>query len=485
MSLENINNLNVYCNKRKFPLGTILCILITSLIIVVAFHLKKNVSDQHSEFTFITYFAIISFMWICMSWYIITKNFFSMYMIFMILSIPFYLGQPIVLLMRPDLISSILIARYPYSILNQTILYVMISYMFIHIGALAYMLRVPKTNIKKTNVDYSNAMNEIGIILIIISIVPTIIILINSFRAVAIYGYIGLFIMSNTIANCQGIFGVIGGFWVPGLYILIIANSSIPIKRNKYIILLILYILLIFVLGRRGENTIQIIGLLFIWHTCIKPISGKAVAKLFIFGIIFLVFISVISTIRVSLNSGNFFALFLKTFDGSSDNNFLIDILKEFGTTLIVPATVINYTPSVLPYYGGKSIINFFLMLIPNLFWDINPGLIDGTIESIFTPFLSDQSIGGFGSSFIAEMYYNFGNWGLLIFPIMGIVICKLSVGINKMENKLKLFSSIYMFNIFLWYLRGEIMTSGKNMVYYILFPVILVMGIRRLSKRE
>ncbi len=405
----------------------------------------------------------------------------------MLFSILFYFGQPIALLLgaNAELFKVFRVTMYSYSTLNETLLFIIISYILIHIGGLISLINISKSEKKILIVDYSISMNIVGNILFVISLLPTLILLGNSFKAVLDYGYIGLFIASNTIAVNGGVFGVIAGFFVPSLYMLIIANSKNVVKRNVYTFILLVYIGIVFLLGRRGENTICLVGLVLIWHSCIKPISGKKTIKFIILGIILLFFLSIISQIRAFLNTGDISSLIVENMNDNSIFQSIYDILAEFGTTLLVPTTLIEYVPDVIPYYKGKTIINFFMNLIPNFFWNINPGLRDGTLESVVSPFISRQSVGGLGSSFLAEIYYNFGYWSYFIIPLYGVVIGKLSNSLrNKFtqaNDKLKLYSSIYLFNIVIWYIRGEVMTSGKRIVYFVVVPVLLVRMIQKI----
>ncbi|HBL05437.1 MAG TPA: hypothetical protein DDZ33_00515, partial [Clostridium sp.] len=198
-----------------------------------------------------------------------------------------------------------------------------------------------------------------------------------------------------------------------------------------------------------------------------------------------LFFLSIISQIRAFLNTGDISSLIVENMNDNSIFQSIYDILAEFGTTLLVPTTLIEYVPDVIPYYKGKTIINCLMNLIPNFFWNINPGLRDGTLESVVSPFISRQSVGGLGSSFLAEIYYNFGYWSYFIIPLYGVVIGKLSNSLrNKFtqaNDKLKLYSSIYLFNIVIWYIRGEVMTSGKRIVYFVVVPVLLVRMIQKI----
>lgn len=482
-----MDNNGIYLTNRNLSLNTIIMVMVSILLIMLSILIRYSNTNARSVFMVLTIYGLITFMWIIFSWYIKTKNIFSVYTFFMLFSILFYFGQPIAFLLGADVKSFKVfpITIYSYSTLNETLLFIIISYLLIHIGGLISLISVFNTEKKRKVIDYSTSMNVVGNILFAISVLPTIILLVNSFKAVFNYGYIGLFIASNTIAVNGGAFGVAAGFFVPSLYMLIIANSKVVIKRNTYTFILLAYISIVFLLGRRGENTICLLGLVLIWHSCIKPISGKRVIKFFIWGIILLFFLSVISQIRVFLNTENISSLIVEKLSDKSIFQSIYDILAEFGLTLLVPTTIIEYAPDVIPYYKGKTIINFFMNLIPNFFWDVNPGLRDGTLESIVSPFISKRSIGGIGSSFLAEIYYNFGYFGYLILPLYGMVISKLSNNFNrkfgKVDDKLKLYFYVYLFNIVLWYIRGEIMTSGKRILYFAIFPVFLVRIIQML----
>jgi len=231
-------------------------------------------------------------------------------------------------------------------------------------------------------------------------------------------------------------------------------------------------------LGRRGENSIYLLGFVLIWHNMVKPINGKKLIKVIMGGMLIVFILAIISQIRAFLNSGNILEIVCSTISNLSLLEFIRDIFAEFGITLLVPATIIDKVPTIVPYYHGKSILNFFLIMIPNIFWNTNPGLIDGTLEGLVSPFIRQGTVGGIGGSFLAEIYYNFGYFGYVTFPLFGVMLSKLNTLLDfriNQANKLKFYFSLYIFTVIIWVIRSEIMTTGKEIMYFAIFPIILI----------
>lgn len=468
-------------NKISFSIYRILVILSTILFIIVTLMIKANGNDPQKTFQLLSIYGIFVYAWILISWISLEKDLINMYVFFILFSVLFYLGQPIAFLLGADMLTLEVysIKIYPNTILNETLVYVLISYMLIHIGAVI-VKRNSKgiVRIKQYKKDYSDTMNFIGIVLLILSTFPTMILIINSLRAVLTKGYIGLFTSSNTIAVNGGFLGVTAGFFVPSLYLLLIANSDKKLKRRVFSIIFFLYIVIVFMLGRRGENSIYLLGFILISHNLINPLKGKKLLKIVIFGILMIFVFSIISSIRAYLNVDNFGEVVIRNLLNTSFIKIIRNVLLEFGMTLLVPATIIDKVPEFIPFYYGKTIINFFLLLIPNIFWEVNPGLVDGTLEGLVSPFIRQGTIGGIGGSFIAELYYNFGYYSYLFLPIFGIVLARLSNHLDlksSNSNKLRFYFSIYIFTNIIWIIRSEFLTNGKDILYYAIFPIFLI----------
>lgn len=473
--------------RNEFVLEKVLVIIMSCILISMLFLIYLNSPKQESTFQIFTVSGLFIFAWIILTWHRLEKNFINLYSFFMGFSVLFYLGQPIAMLLSDENVRLKVhsIEMYSYTVLNKTLLYVLVAYLLIHIGAILFKKKtIQSRKIIKENNNYTIAMNLVGILLLIISTIPTIILIINSLKAVLAHGYIGLFITSNTIAVNSGFIGIAAGFFIPSLFILLIANAHIKKRWYFYSIIFFLYIVFVFILGRRGENSIYLLGYVLIWHNLISPITGKKLLKITIFGFIMLFILAIISRTRAYLNTGNIIEVISNSLLNLGVIEFLRDIFAEFGITLLVPATIIDKVPSTLPFYNGKSIVNFFLLLIPNVFWDINPGLVDGTLEGLVSPYIRQGTVGGVGGSFIAEIYYNFGYFGYISFPLIGFFLSKLNNILSlktKKVNKLNFFFSIYLFTVVIWVIRSEMMTVGKEVLYFAVFPIIFIKLVNKL----
>jgi oligosaccharide repeat unit polymerase len=467
--------------SASFSKQRIMIILITIILMSITYLVNVSGCGPQQIFMLLSVLGLIIFGWIILSWVALEKELISIYVFFMLFSVLFYLGQPIAFLLGADnsTLNVYSIKIYSYTILNETLVFVLISYMLIHLGAIIF--RKKFTSTKKINGisnDFSSSMNFVGILLLSVSIIPTLILIINSINAVSTKGYIGLFTSTNTIAVNGGLLGVSAGFFVPSLYLLLIANANRKFERRSITTIFLLYILVVFMLGRRGENSVFLLGYLLIWHNLVKPIKGKKLLRVIMLGILMILLLSIISSVRSSIGTGGIVTVVRSSILNTNIVDIIRGIFSEFGITLLVPATIIDKVPKVIPFYNGKTILNFFMMLIPNIFWETNPGLIDGTLERLVSPFIRSGTVGGIGGSFLAELYYNFGYFSYLCLPFYGVLLAWMTKLLDCRRfytNKLMFYFSVYMFTNVLWVIRSEILTSGKEILYFAIFPIVLI----------
>src|SRR6185312_5686659 len=113
----------------------------------------------------------------------------------------------------------------------------------------------------------------------------------------------------------------------------------------------------------------------------------------------------------------------------SGINNPAVAILSETGGTMVTVAHTLTLVPSVRGYDFGAQYFFAGTSLVPNLFWTLHPAVAHG-LASDWLVWLVDPSFaaqgGGFGYSFIAEGYLNFGWFAPLFLGVVGYFFARL-----------------------------------------------------------
>ena len=96
--------------------------------------------------------------------------------------------------------------------------------------------------------------------------------------------------------------------------------------------------------------------------------------------------------------------------------------------------------------------------------------------DEVFKGFINTYG-SGIGSSYIAEAYWNFGYFCLIVMFIFGLLLGRLNVSLNKaMSNRdyIKIFMFMYIFVCIAFYVRSDTRTFYRNFVWFCL-PLVFV----------
>ena len=141
-----------------------------------------------------------------------------------------------------------------------------------------------------------------------------------------------------------------------------------------------------------------------------------------------------------------------------SDGFGLSPTLWESGITFTSVSNMLDKCPSEVEFFYGKSWIGGILQCLPS---PLRFGFFDKyTIitSSTFSHLYYNTTNYGYGSSFIAEGYYNFGYFIYPIIFLFGVILSK----INEKLKQVRLKESPYSFLV-LVYICGEIAYGIRN----------------------
>lgn len=385
--------------------------------------------------------------------------------IILCLSIMFYYGQHIVAVFD----SNYLLNAQTYSILDGKLpdaciinaSYLIIACLLLLTGSflarreagdmLAFEEELPQTSL-----DHKlKALKIVAVIFLLVSIYPTIKYLSAQYALSQTYGYLGRRNLEVESDYFQ-ILGVsyfevsLSQFFLPALYALMISVKSKTGRIVTYV-LMIIYLVMYYMTGSRYNLLKMLVTVFLIRVIWIKPLNRKEIKKYIWIGIVIMILFSVGSILRNSVN-------------GTINMNQILDELSPSGTlwesgiTFTTVSNLMDKCPSVVPFFYGKSWIGSILQCLPNAlrfgFFDENTLQTSSTFSHLYY----NTSVFGYGSSFIAEGYYNFG---ILVFPVM-LMFGAFLRWINDRFKLAKIKASPYLFLV-LVYVCGELAYGVRN----------------------
>lgn len=384
--------------------------------------------------------------------------------IMLCLSVMFYYGQHIVAVFD----SKYLLNKQTYSILDGKIAdnniinasFLIISCMLLVTGAFLSKSDVEKMKLQ-TETNNSNlekklyALKIASVIFLLISIYPTVKYLSAQYALSQTYGYLGRRNLEIESDYFQ-ILGVsyfevsLSQFFLPALYGLMMSVKSKFGKISAYLLMAI-YIIMYYMTGSRYNLLKMLVTIFLIRVIWIKPLDKKEFKKYILIGVIIVLMFSIGTILR---NAGTGTVNLGQVLDEMSPSG----TLWESGITFTTVSNVLDKCPSQVPFFYGKSWIGSILQCLPV---PLRFGFFDQyTLQtsSTFSPLYYNTKMFGYGSSFIAEGYYNFG---LFVFPVM-ILFGIFLRWINDRLKLAKVKSSPYLFLV-LVYVCGELAYGIRN----------------------
>ena len=384
------------------------------------------------------------------------------------LSIFFYFGQHLVAIFDPNY----LLKEQSHSILDgilddesiiQATFMIINCMLLLTAGFLAKNEMYRYSDIQSASFEYDTdtlnkklkSLKYVSLLFVVISIYPTIKYLLAQYALTQSYGYLGRRWLEDD-ANYYQLLGVrpveimISNFFLPAVYGLLISSKTKK-GRNVAYLLAGLYIVLYLFTGSRYNILKIIVSLFLIQVIWVKPLVKKDIKKYILIGVIMIGVLSVVSVARnvsTGMDWGN----------ALSDELGMSPTLWESGITFTSVSNVIDKCPSQVDFFYGKSWVGGILQCLPSF---LRFGFFDKytiVTSSTFSHLYYNTTNFGYGSSFIAEGYYNFG---YLLYPI--VFFFGMFLGwINDKLKQVRLGESPFLFLV-LAYVCGEIAYGIRN----------------------
>ncbi|MEK4129135.1 O-antigen polymerase [Solibacillus sp. FSL W8-0474] len=456
--------------ENLFTIGIMISINI--LLITVAVYIK-----DYSFQKWVFLFAAISIIQFIINIFTLRKlegKLFSLTILFFIFSFITHLG--IVIIFGFDI--DIDLPWNPLLTISMTMfkdasLFSLCSHLFLTLGMSLILRNKPKISFSKP-IDNESGIYQlfltknIGAIFVLFGLLPMLYI---DFSKIIVYlngNYLDTFQL-----GLPGFLYIMSSFFDIGIIMVIIGN-----KRDEKKVLLILFLTTIYkgilmFTGGRGEPILYLLTLYFIYFNFIKTVKLK---PLQIFSNLILIytmgfFITFISQIRMmSINSiDTYMELFKSSFIDFSP----FSIIAEFGSTIITLGIAMDYFSNINDFQYGLNYLYALLNIFPNL-----GGILDFTVsKSIYIYNFPIHLRTFLGGSYLGEIFYSFGYFGMIFTGFIGMAISYISLKLNEFfikQKYIKLSILLILFPNILWWTRAYFVDMVRDFVWISICIIIL-----------
>jgi O-antigen polysaccharide polymerase Wzy-like protein len=418
--------------------------------------------------------------WCVVSWKIVRGRLFGPYLLFLLAAVLFNAGQAVVQCVQPYRAGSIFV-RFDEATLIRTVALVSLGILSLHLGALCAVVLDHRNNSAHVAVDAdwlrhrAHISEMVGYALVGISIVPWIITFRERLDRVYQYGY---FTGTFGHENNYGIYHtpeILAQFLVPGAIFLLVGKQRLGMILSMIVVAV--YSAAMLFAGSKGFAIMSLSAYAWVWHQHIAEIPKKVIVAGGL--IIVLLIIPVVTATRDTPAHERLSAEFLWDSYKRIDNP-LIASFAEMGWSASTVAYTLQLVPSARPHDNGRSYGFALLGVVPNVFGGIHPTRAHGSLStwlvSAVAPAYAAKG-GGFGYTFIAEAYTNFGWFGAPIAIILiGYVLSWSFLWAERTSDPARLALVGSWLSSLLIFARGESATIVRSLVWYSLIPYVLVL---------
>lgn len=490
-------------NQNKFSLGTIVWFHSCFLMALIIFRLLYESFESQAELLIYPFCCLLSGLtvWSFWSWYILTKSLFNPYLLFLLSSFLFNGGQALLEVFHLNKNGILgewasLYDRFSdLSFLNilNAIFLVTLGLGFLHLGALISLGNFKENRSLNDEFDKSNfssiskSCHLVGWCLFWVSIFPAMFVFQKSISIVLSSGYSALFEPENAYSatSVNATPGILANFLVPASLLIIAGNKDKPKGRFIAVIIIFIYAFGRFFLGSRNSATMALIAFAWIWHQLIRPLP-----KILLIGISSAIIFVIFPFIAITRNSyiGERFSFNFLIEAFTSIDNPAIASISEMGSSILTVIYTIQLVPSQKNFQMGTDYLYALFTVFPNIFGKLHPsvarGLASDWLVKEIDPSFADAG-GGYGFSFIAEAYLNFGWVGAPIsITLIGFLFVKFILWAMKSNDPAKIATVASFLSFFLFYARAESAIVVRPLIWYSLLPYLSVCLLNRSSNK-
>ena len=458
-------------NKNRFY--KLLMNIFLFFIIFIIFILYKYYSLSISLKN-VTLIGTIINIYIIISFYRENKSIKSAYFLFQFLSIPFLYG----LIFCRYVLNYIPKGEFDYSFLvtesSQTLAVMLTILCQISMNIGYIITNKSKAIDNETNnqkvVEQLSCFIIVGIILMVISGIPTIMKYYKTLQICIQYGYKGEILSRNVGIN--SIAGKLIPFFYMGILFLLYG-----FKANKKISLYIFIFGLLFygsqiIFGERGKPLLEVLCLIWFYNYYIRKIKFKKIIVIIFLSFFLMAFLNVIQDVRskgIQYWIGNIDELMVENI---VEKNPILELNYEVGQTIYPTAYTIKYIPNKTGYKYGSNYLYALCSVIK-----INTSSKrdnEFNTKMNIAEEISKVSGAAWGGSYTQELYANFGWISIIIMFFVGVIFEKIDEKLYINKRGISAILITYTLSSLLWTIRNTTCSMPRIVFWYILPTYIL-----------
>ena len=412
----------------------------------------------------------VIFVWSLWSWWRITGSFLDPYLMFMTSLFLFNAGQApleVLGLNRQGMIGG----RFDDETLIATLLLVITGLSVTHWGALL-AVRFSATVVRRPRLVASGrALRVTGWILLVVSAVPSVLLLLDAVHTVIAGGYMSLFEKEHSVGVAAWP-EVLATFLVPAAMFLLAGAEGRRCEKVTAATVTCGYVVIQLFLGYRSTAIMPGCAFAWLWDRLVWKVKPRWVVGALLCAL------AVSAVSRETRDRTGVDRFSLKTFVDSytSLENPIVSTVSEMGSSMAVVAYTYVLVPSSRAFDNGVGYAYAMLTVVPNLFWAVHPTIAHGTASDWLMWTVDPRGAsrqGGRGYSCIAEAYLNFGWTGIVI--MMTVVgFCAGKLGIAGRQTDLGRLALAAAFTAFvLKFPRDESASLVRAFAWYSLLPYL------------
>ncbi|MFT5142183.1 MAG: oligosaccharide repeat unit polymerase [Rhodothermales bacterium] len=430
----------------------------------------------------VSWIVLVLSVWLVISWWIAEGSLLNPYGLFLVGSMPFHVGYALLRVMGQD--SMIwLIGGVTEVELLKTMAFVTACYAILHLGALSTRASHKSAVQGEIPIFDSTRIFQVGALLLAISFIPVVLRLQSSVSTVLSGGYSSLFEAGGRGPSdgAGGVVALVAGFYLPGVMFLLAGSKG---RRGGQVVAflgLLLYSGGYLFLGFRAFSLIPIAVFVWVWHRCVRPLPILPVVAS---GIgLFVIVAPIVRRIR-DLSGGDRLSLDVLWDAYSGADNPVLSLIAELAGSLLTITFTTELVPEARPFEMGYGYLRALTNAIP--IWELPDayGYAGSWLAWHITP---EYAIGGFGFgySFMAEAYLNFG-WigGVLMVGLIGVAIVYVQKWADRVPDPARIAFIGSFLPILIFFTRGESLSISRPILWYALIPLVLVAVLRSMDRR-
>lgn len=436
--------------------------------------------DSANLVPFLSWAIVLIFSWCLFSWKRVVGNLFNPYILFFTAVVLFNAGQSFTEIIGVNTYGY-LEGKFSDETIAKSLFLTLLCIYVMHLFALITLLFAKKKElVEEDRVTYSS-LRTTGLILLAISIIPSVAQWKNSIQTVLNSGYMGLY-QGEAATGFSNIGALLASFLTPAIMFLLAGSVNKRWARNLSLLLLLTSASILFFLGYRATAIMPVAAYFWLYDQRIKKINR--VSLLLSGAAMLLIIFPLVRAVR-SVTGGNKLSMSFLTDAYFSIENPLISIINEMGNSMFTVAHTLQLVPYTRDFDLGLSYLYAPLTFFPNFFWDVHPSMNHTYSQWLVwtvDPRVAERG-GGYGFSAIAEAYANFGWFAPLVMGLVAVFLVVICTKSLKDSARIAFVASFLAF--FFIYARGESIFVARTLLWYAFLPYCLFVFIQMLYKSK